>query len=55
VAAEARSGAVPEALEGAGDQQINQYSDAKSQHEDRELLDLQRVFARVGFGFHDGD
>lgn len=40
-------------LERAGDQQVDQDDDAKSQDEKREFLDFQSVFARRGFGRHD--
>lgn len=41
-------------LKGPGDEQINQDGDAKRQNEKREFLDFHRVFARAGFGRHDG-
>ena len=41
-------------LEGPGDQKINQHGDAERQDEQRDLLYFHRVFARRGFGRHDG-
>jgi hypothetical protein len=34
------------------DEHVDKHNDAESQREERELLDLQAVFARVGFAFH---
>ena len=42
-------------LERVSDQHVDEDDDAKTQDEERELLDLHRVFARRGFGRHDGD
>jgi hypothetical protein len=37
------------------DEHVNQHDDAKSQDEERELLDSHRVFAGYAFVRHDGD
>lgn len=39
-------------LEGMVDENENQHDNAKSQNEERGLLDLETIFALSGFGFH---
>jgi hypothetical protein len=42
-------------LEGPDSDEVDQHYDAKSQDEERELLDLERVLAEFGIGAHRQD
>lgn len=45
-------GIAEERLEGMHHENVDEHDDAKSEDEERELLDFHRVFARSGFGHH---
>ena len=46
------AGIAGKALEGPGNQHVNQHNHAEGQDEERQLLDLQGIFARCRFRAH---